>query len=46
MRAAGRVVSRDEITTILYQRPSSPFERSLDVHISHIRKKIEEDRVP
>jgi two-component system, OmpR family, response regulator CpxR len=41
MRAAGRVVSRDEIATILHQRPSTPFERSLDVHISHLRKKIE-----
>ena len=46
MRAAGRVVSRDEITTILYQRPSTPYERSLDVHISHIRKKIEDDGGP
>jgi two-component system response regulator CpxR len=41
MRAAGRVVSRDEIAGILHQRPSTPFDRSLDVHISHLRKKIE-----
>jgi DNA-binding response OmpR family regulator len=46
MRAAGRVVSRDEITAILYQRPATPYERSLDVHISQIRKKIEETRGP
>ena len=39
-RSAGRVVSRDEIAAVLYQRPSTPFERSLDVHISHLRKKL------
>jgi len=25
----------------LYQRPATPYERSLDVHISHLRKKLE-----
>jgi two-component system response regulator CpxR len=39
-RAAGRIVSRDEITAALYQREATPFERSLDVHISHLRKKL------
>jgi two-component system response regulator CpxR len=41
MRSAGRVVSRDELTSVLYQRRSTPWERSLDVHISHLRKKLE-----
>ena len=40
VRSAGRVVSRDELATILYQRPSTPYERSLDVHISHLRRKL------
>ena len=39
-RSAGRVVSRDELAAILYQRRSTPYERSLDVHISHLRKKL------
>jgi two-component system response regulator CpxR len=43
MRSAGRVVSRDEIMTILYQRKSTPYERALDVHISHLRRKLESD---
>jgi two-component system response regulator CpxR len=43
VRAAGRVVTRDELTTVLYQRPATPYERSLDVHISHLRKKLERD---
>ena len=40
MRSAGRVVSRDELTRRLYHRDSSPFDRSIDVHISHLRKKL------
>ena len=43
VRAAGRTVSRDELTAALYQRKSTPYERSLDVHISHLRKKLERD---
>ena len=41
VRATGRTVSRDELTAALYQRKSTPWERSLDVHISHLRKKLE-----
>jgi two-component system response regulator CpxR len=41
VRAAGRVVSRDEISAVLYQRESSPFERGVDVHVSHLRKKLD-----
>ena len=40
-RSAGRTVTRDELSVILYQRRSTPYERSLDVHISHLRKKLE-----
>ncbi|MEO8594012.1 MAG: response regulator transcription factor [Candidatus Solibacter sp.] len=39
--AAGRTVSRDVITAAIHQRKSTPYERSLDVHISHLRKKLE-----
>jgi len=41
MRSAGRIVSRDEMATILYQREITPYERSVDVHVSHLRKKLE-----
>jgi two-component system, OmpR family, response regulator CpxR len=40
-RSSGRIVSRDELTAALYQRESTPYERSLDVHMSHLRKKLE-----
>src|ERR1039457_1467358 len=46
VRSAGRVVSRNELAAVLYQRESTPYERSLDVHISHLRRKLERgDRV-
>jgi two-component system response regulator CpxR len=41
MRSAGRVVSRDEITVALFEREATPYDRFLDVHISHLRKKLE-----
>jgi len=40
-RAAGRVVSRDELTAALHQRETTPYERALDVHVSHLRRKLE-----
>ena len=47
MRAAGRVVSRDQLTQKLYGRDSSPYDRSIDVHVSHLRRKLEQgdDRI-
>ena len=41
VREAGRVVSRDELSAVLYQRPATAYERSVDVHMSHLRKKLE-----
>ena len=40
MRSAGRVVSREEITGALFEREATPYDRFLDVHISHLRKKL------
>jgi two-component system response regulator CpxR len=44
MAAAGRVVSRDELMQRLYQREATPFDRSIDVHVSHLRKKLDRGR--
>ena len=44
MRSAGRVVSRDEITVALFEREATPYDRFLDVHISHLRTKLEGGR--
>jgi two-component system response regulator CpxR len=41
MRSAGRVLSRDALMESLYNRKATPFDRSVDMHISHLRKKLE-----
>jgi two-component system response regulator CpxR len=41
MRSAGRVVSRDALMESMYNRKSTPFDRSIDMHVSHLRKKLE-----
>ncbi len=46
MRTAGRVVSRDALMEQMYNRKSTPFDRSIDMHISHLRKKLEQDGKP
>ncbi len=44
MRAAGRVLSRDALMESLYNRKATPFDRSIDMHVSHLRRKLETDR--
>ena len=41
MRNAGRVLSRDALMENFYNRKATPFDRSIDMHISHLRKKLE-----
>lgn len=40
VRAAGRIVSRAELTSVLYHRQASRFDRVLDMHVSNLRKKL------
>ena len=44
MRSAGSVVSRDALMERMYNRKATPFDRSIDMHVSHLRKKLEGDR--
>jgi two-component system response regulator CpxR len=39
-RAVGRVVAREELMSVVGRRDPSPFDRSVDVHISHLRRKL------
>jgi two-component system, OmpR family, response regulator CpxR len=41
MRGAGRIVSRNEISAVLHQRAATAYERAVDVHVSHLRRKLE-----
>jgi two-component system response regulator CpxR len=43
MRSAGHLVSRADLTHKLYGRQPSGFDRSIEVHICHLRKKLESD---
>jgi two-component system, OmpR family, response regulator CpxR len=40
VRSAGNVVSRDELSRAALFRRASAFDRSLDVHISNLRRKL------
>lgn len=39
-RSAGRVLSRDVLAAVLHQRDAAAFDRSVDVHVHHLRKKL------
>ncbi len=45
MRNAGRVVTRNDLMNSLYQRDATAFDRSIDVHVSHLRKKLEDSDI-
>ena len=40
MQAVGRVLTRDHIMELLYNRDAGPFDRSVDLHVSHLRRKL------
>lgn len=46
MRSAGKVVNRDELSEAVLGRKFDPFDRSLDMHVSRLRRKLrQEDQV-
>ena len=40
LRSAGRVVTRDELAEAALGRPIAPLDRSIDMHISSLRRKL------
>jgi two-component system response regulator CpxR len=40
LRAAGRVVTREQLVKDVLGREFNPFDRSLDMHLSNLRKKL------
>ena len=40
LRDAGRVVTRERLATIVLSRKFSPFDRSIDMHVSKVRRKL------
>lgn len=41
MRSAGEVVDREQLTTAVLGRKFHPFDRSLDMHVSRLRHKLD-----
>jgi two-component system response regulator CpxR len=44
VRKAGQVISREELCTAVLGRPLAPYDRSIDVHVSKLRKKLGRER--
>ncbi len=44
VRRRGKVVPRDELVAVACHRAATPYDRALDVHVSHLRKKIGDRR--
>ena len=44
IHSAGRIVPRDELIASLLERDATHYDRALDVHISHLRTKLEQGR--
>lgn len=40
LREAGKIVKKDDLSERVLERKLSPFDRSLDMHISNLRKKL------
>ena len=40
LRAVGRITTREELSREVLGRSTSPFDRSIDMHISNLRKKL------
>jgi len=43
MRSPGKIVTRERLTEFALGRAHTPYDRSLDTHISHLRSKIGKD---
>lgn len=46
MRSAGKVVNREELSQSVLGREFDPFDRSLDMHVSRLRRKLSDAGAP
>jgi DNA-binding response OmpR family regulator len=46
LRSAGEVLSREDLFAHILQRPFSPMDRSLDMLVSRLRRKLEQSGTP
>ncbi|MGI9055466.1 MAG: winged helix-turn-helix domain-containing protein, partial [Pyrinomonadaceae bacterium] len=45
LREAGTVIKKEDLSRNVLDRDISPYDRSLDMHISNLRKKLDNDRI-
>lgn len=45
LREAGAVIKKEDLSRNVLDRDISPYDRSLDMHISNLRKKLDNDRI-
>lgn len=45
LREAGKVIRKEDLSLDVLEREISPYDRSLDMHISNLRKKLDNDRI-
>lgn len=45
LKNAGEIVKKEDLCQQVWGRILSPYERSLEMHISHLRKKLNNDRI-
>jgi DNA-binding response OmpR family regulator len=45
LREAGQVVKKEDLSRNVLDRDLSPYDRSLDMHVSNLRKKLDNDRI-
>jgi DNA-binding response OmpR family regulator len=46
MRSPGKVVNRDDLSEKVLGRKFDPYDRSLDMHVSRLRRKLTQDGAP
>jgi len=45
LKNAGSIVKKEDLSLQVLERRLSPFDRSLDMHVSNLRKKLDNDRI-
>lgn len=45
LKNAGNIVKKEDLSLQVLERKLSPFDRSLDMHVSNLRKKIDNERI-
>ncbi len=45
LREAGQIIKKEDLNRDVLDRDLSPYDRSLDMHVSNLRKKLDNDRI-